>query len=179
MTGTGTRAAIRYAKAILEMAQATGNAGQVNDDMAQIAATMKGNEELRNFIGSPNVKGDMKQSALKEIFGGSQNVTQGLFHLLHENKRFEILEQVALQYSMQYDVLNNIEEAIVTTAFPITPELEAKVLAKIKEFSSKTIVIKNIVDPAIIGGFILRIGDKQYNASIANQLLTLKRELSN
>ena len=121
----------------------------------------------------------MKESALKEIFGGSQNVTQGLFHLLLENKRFDILEQVALQYNMQYDVLNNIQEAVVTTAFPITPDLEAKVLAKIKEFSDKKIVINNIVDPAIIGGFILRIGDKQYNASVANQLQTLKRELSN
>lgn len=179
MTGTGTRAAIRYAKAILELAQATGNAGQVNNDMAQIASTMNGNEELRNFIASPNVKGEMKEAALKEIFAGSQNVTLGLFQLLSENKRFDILEQVALQYNMQHDVLNNIQEAIVTTAFPITPELESKVLAKIKEFSDKTIVIKNIVDPAIIGGFILRIGDKQYNASIASQLLTLKRELSN
>jgi len=179
MTGTGTRAAIRYAKAILEMAQTTGNTEKVNSDMAQIAATMKGNEELRSFIDSPNVKGEMKEAALKEIFAGSQNVTLGLFHLLLENKRFEILEQVALQYNMQYDVLNNIEEAIVTTAFPITPELESKVLAKVKEFSDKKIVINNIVDPAIIGGFILRIGDQQYNASVASQLLTLKRELSN
>jgi len=179
MTGTGTRAAIRYAKAILEMAQSNGNAGDVNKDMAQIAATMKGNEELRTFIASPNVKGEMKESALKEIFAGSQNVTEGLFHLLLENKRFEILEQVALQYNMQYDVLNNIEEAVVTTAFPITPDLERKVLAKVKEFSDKKIVVKNIVDPSIIGGFILRVGDKQYNASVASQLLTLKRELSN
>jgi F-type H+-transporting ATPase subunit delta len=179
MTGTGTRAAIRYAKAILEMAQAAGNAGQVNEDMAQVATTMKGNEELRNFVASPNVKAEMKESALKEIFAGSQNVTLGLFHLLVENKRFEILEQVAVQYNMQYDVLNNIQEAVVTTAFPITPDLEAKVLAKIKEFSDKKIIIKNIVDPSIIGGFILRIGDKQYNASVANQLQTLKRELSN
>ncbi len=57
--------------------------------------------------------------------------------------------------------------------------LEAKVLAKIASFSNKNITIQNIVDPAIIGGFILRIGDKQYNASVANRLQTLKREFSN
>jgi len=179
MTGTGTRASIRYAKAILELAQSTGNASQVNEDMAQIASTMKGNEELRQFMASPDVKPEMKESALKEIFAGGQNVTQGLFQLLLENKRFDILEQVAVQYNMQYDVLNNIQEAVVTTAFPITPDLESKVLAKIKEFSDKTIVIRNVVDPAIIGGFILRVGDKQFNASVANQLRTLKRELIN
>jgi F-type H+-transporting ATPase subunit delta len=58
-------------------------------------------------------------------------------------------------------------------------KLEAEVLAKIATFSNKKITIENIVDASIIGGFILRIGDKQYNASIANRLQVLKRELSN
>jgi F-type H+-transporting ATPase subunit delta len=75
--------------------------------------------------------------------------------------------------------LNGIEVAKVTTAFPITPDLEAKVLAKIKEFSTSKITIENIIDPSIIGGFILRIGDQQYNASVANRLQELKREFSN
>jgi F-type H+-transporting ATPase subunit delta len=52
-------------------------------------------------------------------------------------------------------------------------------LAKIATFSDKKITIENIVDPSIIGGFVLRIGDKQYNASVANRLQELKRELSN
>lgn len=176
---TGSRAAIRYAKAILEMAQASGVAEQVSKDMSHIAATVSDNKELQDFIGSPTIKAEVKQSALNEVFAGSQNLTKGLFRLLLENKRFGILNQVALQYGVQYDVMNGVETATVTTAFPITPELEAKVMDKIKEFSDKKITIKNIVDPAIIGGFIIRIGDKQFNASVANQLLTLKRELSN
>jgi F-type H+-transporting ATPase subunit delta len=53
------------------------------------------------------------------------------------------------------------------------------VLAKIKEFSNKKITIQNIVDPNIIGGFVLRIGDKQYNASVASKLGELKRQLMN
>jgi F-type H+-transporting ATPase subunit delta len=174
-----SRAAVRYAKAILEMAQSTGNAAQVADDMALIAATVKDNKELQDFISSPTVKGEVKESALKEIFGASQNVTQGLFHLLLDNKRFDILPAIAAQYKEQYDVANGIEVATVTTAFAIDADLEAKVLAKIKEFSNKQVTIKNVVDPAIIGGFIIRIGDRQFNASVANRLTTLKRELSN
>lgn len=176
---TGSRAAIRYAKAILDMAQASGAAGQVNEDMALIASTIKDNAELSEFVHSPVVKAEAKEAALKEIFAGSQNITQGLFHLLHENKRFDILPLIAKEYKTQFDVLNGVEEATVTTAIPLTEELEAKVMAKIKEFSNKNITIKNIVDPAIIGGFVLRIGDKQFNASVANRLTTLKRELSN
>lgn len=176
---TGTRAAVRYAKAILEMAQAQGSAAQVNEDMALVAATIKENAELNGFINSPTIKAEVKESALKEIFAGTGAVTHGLFQLLNENKRFEILGHIAAEYKKQFDVLNGVEEATVTTAFPITPELETKVLDKIKQFSDKKITLKNIVDPAIIGGFILRIGDKQYNASVANRLQALKRELSN
>lgn len=176
---TGSRAAIRYAKAILEMAQASGTAGQVSEDMALIASTIKDNKELNDFINNPTIKGEIKESALKEVFAGTQNLTQGLFQLLRENKRFDIVAQIATQYNTQFDVINGIEVATVTTALPLTAELETKVLDKIKEFSDKKITIKNIVDPAIIGGFIIRIGDKQFNASIASRLLTLKRELSN
>ncbi len=56
--------------------------------------------------------------------------------------------------------------------------LEAKVLAKVATLSDKKITIENVVDPSIIGGFILRIGDNQYNASVANRLQVLKRELT-
>ncbi|WP_159801303.1 ATP synthase F1 subunit delta [Flavobacterium sp. MK4S-17] len=176
---TGSRAAIRYARAILDMAQTSGAAQQVSEDMALIAKTVEENKEFANFITSPIVKAEIKESALNEIFAGTHAVTQGLFRLLLENKRFEMLGNIAAQYKAQFDEMNGIGTATVTTAFPITPELETKVLAKIKEFSDKKITLKNIVDPAIIGGFILRVGDRQFNASVAHSLLTLKRELSN
>jgi F-type H+-transporting ATPase subunit delta len=99
--------------------------------------------------------------------------------LLQENKRFEILAEIAKQFNAQYDVMNGVEVAKVTTAIAMNAELESNVLAKIATISDKKITIENIVDPAIIGGFILRIGDKQYNASVANRLQELKREFSN
>lgn len=176
---TGSRAAIRYAKAILEMAQSTGTSESVLADMASITAALQESQELGRFLGAPDVKPEMKESALKEIFTGVGTITTTLFRLLLENKRFDILPAVAAQYKAQYEVANNMETATVTTAFPITPELEEKVLAKVKEFSDKKITLKNIVDPSIIGGFILRVGDKQFNASVAKRLHTLKRELSN
>lgn len=174
-----SRAAIRYAKAIIENAVSNGRADAVNHDMKLINETVNSNEELKLFLVSPVVKPKAKYDALAEIFASVQTDTKGLFLLLKENKRFEILGDIALQYNAQHDVLNGIEEANVTTAFPITSELETKVLAKIKEFSDKKITLINTVDPSIIGGFILRIGDQQYNASVANRLQQLKREFSN
>lgn len=174
-----SRAAIRYAKAILDIANSNGKATNVNEDMKSIVAAVVESAELKEFLSNPTVKGDVKVAALSEVFASVQSETKSLFRLLLENKRFEILPAVASQYNLLFDELNGVEVAKVTTAFPITPELEAKVMAKIKEFSNKSVTIVNVVDESIIGGFILRIGDKQYNASVANSLQTLKRELLN
>ncbi|MBC7747775.1 MAG: ATP synthase F1 subunit delta [Methylotenera sp.] len=174
-----TRAAIRYATAILDLANSKGVAEVVNNDMKLIASTINGNLELSTFIQNPTLKVEVKEKALLEVFAGIDVVTQGLFHLLFENKRFEILEGIATEYSKLSDVMNGIEVAKVTTAFPMDAALEAKVKATIATLSDKKITIENTVDASIIGGFILRIGDKQYNASIANRLQVLKRELSN
>jgi F-type H+-transporting ATPase subunit delta len=173
-----TRAAIRYAKAILDLANSKGVAEAVSNDMKTIVSTIGSNLELSTFIQSPT-KVEVKESALLEIFLNINDVTKGLFHLLFENKRFEILEAIALEYNILFDESNGVEVAKVTTAIPIDTDLEAKVLAKVATLSDKKITIENIVDPSIIGGFILRIGDQQYNASVANRLQVLKRELSN
>lgn len=175
----GTRAAIRYAKAILSMADSIGVTKEVNNDMVLIASSIKGNEELNNFIQSPTISVEVKEKALLEVFANANGVTKGLFHLLFENKRFEILEAIAVEYSNLFDIMNGVEVAKVTTAVPMDAALEAKVLAKIATLSDKKITIENNVDASIIGGFILRIGDRQYNASVANRLQVLKRELSN
>ena len=176
---SSTRAAIRYAKAILDIASDKGVAQAVNNDMTLIASAIKSNKELSTFIENPTTKVEVKESALQEIFADTNAVTKSLFRLLFENKRFEILDAVALEYNNLFDESNGVEIAKVTTAIAMDAALEAKILAKIATFSNKKITIENTIDPSIIGGFILRIGDKQYNASVANRLQTLKRELSN
>jgi F-type H+-transporting ATPase subunit delta len=174
-----TRAAIRYAKAILDLANSKGVAEVVNNDMKSIATTIETNQELSTFIQNPTTTVKVKESALLEVFANANGVTKGLFHLLFENKRFEILDAIAVEYNKLFDENSGVQVAKVTTAIPMDAVLEAKVLAKIATLSDKKITIENIVNPSIIGGFILRIGDKQYNASIANRLQVLKRELSN
>lgn len=174
-----SRAAIRYAKAILDIAQSSGKADAVNNDMKSIVTAVAESTELKDFLASPIIKMEVKKSVLFEIFSGVQEETNSLFNLLHDNKRFEILSSIAIEYNRLFDDSNGIEVATVTTAFPITPELETKVLKKVTEFSDKKIIIKNIIDSTIIGGFILRVGDQQYNASVASKLGELKREFYN
>jgi F-type H+-transporting ATPase subunit delta len=174
-----SRAAIRYAKAILETAVSSGKANKVNEDMKSIIAAVNSSADLKDFLASPIITSEVKMNVLSEVFGSVQADTKSLFRLLQENKRFQILEAIATQFNAQFDEMNGVEVAKVTTAFPITADLEAKILAKATAISTKKITIQNTVDPSIIGGFILRIGDKQYNASVSNRLQELKREFSN
>ena len=174
-----SRAAIRYAKAIIETAVSSGKAIQVNEDMKSIFTAVDSSTDLKDFLVSPIIKSDIKMKALLEVFGSVQSETKSLFRLLQENKRFEILVAIASQYNAQFDEMNGVEVAKVTTAFPITADLEAKILAKAATISTKKLTIQTTIDPSIIGGFILRIGDKQYNASVSNRLQELKREFSN
>ena len=95
---SSTRAAIRYAKAILDIANAKGVAEAVNNDMTSIASTINGNLELDTFIQNPTIKVEVKEQALLAVFANVNPVTNSLFHLLFENKRFEILEYIAVEY---------------------------------------------------------------------------------
>ena len=176
---SSTRAAIRYAKAILDLATSKNVAKEVSNDMFLVATTINDNLELDTFIQNPTIKVEVKENALLEVFANTNEVTKSLFHLLFENKRFEILGAIASEYNKLFDEENGIEVAKVTTAIAMDADLEAKVKAKIATFSDKKVTIENVVDASIIGGFILKIGDKQYNASVANRLQVLKRELSN
>lgn len=176
---TGTRAALRYAKAILDVSNANNQAEVVNGDMKQIFDTISENNELKTFLENPTIKGEKKVAALKEIFTTASNDTQKLFALLLQNNRIELLATIASQYNTLYDELKGKQIAYITTATPLTPEMESKVMAKVKELSSKEVKIVNEIDPSIIGGFIITINDQQYNASLSNQLTKLKREFNN
>ncbi|GAL65263.1 ATP synthase F1 subunit delta [Jejuia pallidilutea] len=174
----GTRAAIRYAKAVLSLALSEKNADKVNDDMKLIANTIAQNEDLANMLENSVVKTETKKAALLAIFPKLNKTSNGLFNLLISNKRIDILNDVAVKYSELFDAHNGKELAEVTTAVPLTKELETKVLAKVKALTNKTVELKSIVDESILGGFILRVGDKQYDASISNKLNKLKREFT-
>lgn len=173
-----SRAAIRYAKAVLSFASDQKLEDVVNNDMKLIAETVKENEDLNEALKSSVIKADAKKNVLTQVFPDLNGATYSLIDLLVSNKRINIINQVAEKYTVLFDQLNGKETAIVTTAVPMTSDLEIKVLAKINELTNKAVVLEKIVNEDILGGFILRIGDKQYNASIANKLNKLKREFT-
>jgi len=173
---TGKRAAIRYAKAILSVAKDKQTSEKIQSEMDQIAHAIVSNPALNEALKSPVVKLSEKVAVLDKVFNSFSDEIKSLFQTLAQNKRIDLLEEISLQYKQLYDQLNNKEEATVTTAVPMTSAMEAKVMAKLKTLSSKEISLKKTVDETILGGFILRVGDQQYNASVSNQLNELKNK---
>ncbi|MCG1035000.1 ATP synthase F1 subunit delta [Polaribacter sargassicola] len=174
------RAALRYAKAILNLAKDSNEETVVNDDMLFIATTISDSNELEVMLTSPIVKASDKIKVLNALFNGKvNNITLGLFHLLEDNKRIAMLQSIAQQYAIIYDFDKHLQEAKVTTAVPLTKEVEQAVLDKIVALTGEKANLVNEVNPNILGGFILRVGDVQYDASISNYLNELKKEFDN
>lgn len=167
----GTRAALRYAKATLNLAKEKGFAKEVNDDMIFIQSTIEENHDLEVMLKSPVIKSASKIAVLTQIFEKRTNgITMGLIHLLIENKRLSLLNLVAKEYVVIYDFLQGVEVAQITSAVPLTKELEAAILKRIKESVGKEVAMNNVIDPSIIGGFVLRVGDKLYDSSVSSRL---------
>ena len=174
-----SRAAIRYAKAILDLAVDNKATDAVEKDMRAVVATVSENKELRDMLASPVISSTSKKEALHKIFKGSNAISEGLITMLVDNKRVAMLNEVALKYIILNEQLKGKDVAFVTTAVPMNDTLEKKILKQVTSITGKEVTIENKVDESIIGGFVLRVGDLQYDASIANKLNNIKREFTN
>lgn len=173
-----TRAAIRYAKAVLSLAKDKDLAEVLNADMKSIGDAVTQSKELKDMLLSAAIPVAVKKSALLAVFPNLNTLSVHLIENLINNKRLYILGEVAEKYNELFDKDQGKQVAEVTTAVPLSDDLKAKVLAKVKELTGKDAKIENVVDDSILGGFILRVGDIQYDASIANKLNKLKREFT-
>ncbi len=171
------RASIRYAKAFLEFAIENQKEKSVIEEMKNILSLVESSPQLDEALNSPILPGSQKRKVIDEVFPKASKIMKSLFDLLSQNAREGILGGIAYHYIELFDKHKGKVAATVTTAVPLTKDLEKEVLIKASALTPFKIELKNIVDPTIKGGFILRVGDLQYNASIAERLEVLKREL--
>ena len=172
------RAALRYAKATLSLALEQGNAPVIEQDMVAVIDACSTNQNLVDFLDNPVLSIQSKQEMVFKVFSSFSEGSKNLISILAANNRINLLDQVAEQFVALNQIQQGKQKAVVTSAVPLTPVLEKTILDKAKELSSATLILSNVVNPSIIGGFILRIGDLQYNASVVDQLDTLKRQLT-
>lgn len=171
------RAAYRYARALMDLAVEQGKVKEVEKDIRLVLDTIQESDPLKEVLHSPVLTDQDKGAALKALFGKTEPLTGDLFNLLATNKRVAILKEVSEQYIALYEEMQGQDVAKVLTAVPLNADLEKKLLKQLKAITGRDVVIENEINPDLIGGFILQLGDLEYNASIASKLGNLKREL--
>ena len=174
-----SRAAIRYAKAIYEIADEENLINEIFNDMIRINKLNRDSSDFKNLLSNSIIDNFDKKKAIFSLLEKNNPITVKLLDLLIHNKRVAIISDIANSFIQLYNKNNNIKEAIVITASPIDKDLEKKILSQIKIPAAKSINLINLVDSSIIGGFIIRYDGKEYNASIKQNLKNLKTELIN
>lgn len=172
----GTRVAARYAKSFLDLVMEQGALEEAYNDMKYIAEVCRENHDLEVFLRSPIIKTDKKQAVLKALFEGKLGKTTDAYVKLITNKKREnYLPEIAKEFIAQYKIKKSILTAVVTSANGLDDAIRAKIIEIVKSGSSSEVVLEERVNKDVIGGFILRVGDKQIDASIANKLNQLKQ----
>lgn len=174
-----SKVSTRYAKSLFELSLEKGLLEKVYADMQLIDTTCKQNNELILLLKSPVVKTDKKQAILKAVFGNSvQPITIDFINILATKKRESYLPEVAESFVEQYLTHKNILKAVITTAFGLDDELREKVIEEVKKATQSEVELIEKTDKKIIGGYILRVGDKQDDTSISRKLKLLQRTFS-
>jgi len=174
----GTRVASRYAKSFIDLALEQGVLEKAYADMKFIAEVSRSSHEFVVFLKSPIVKTDAKQAVFKSIFDGNiDKVTSAYIHLITDKKREVYLAEIAEEFINQYNEKKQILKAVVTTASGIDDATRKKVMELVKGTGdgNNEVVLEEKINKDLIGGFIIRVGDKQIDASIARKLNNLKR----
>ena len=174
-----SRAAIRYAKAIYEIALEENCIKELYNDMDIIKSINFDSLDFKNLLSNSLINHEEKKKAILLLTKNKSDLTNKLLDLLIYNKRVPLLADVAISFVDLYNKYNNIKEATVITASPINSDLQFQILSKINVSDIKSTRITNEVDPEIIGGFIVRYDGKQYNASVKQNINNLKKELTN
>ncbi len=175
----GTRAASRYAKAFVDLTMAQGVFEEAFKDMKFILDVCHSNHEFAVFLKSPVIKTDKKQTVLKQIFSGKLNKeTDAYIHLITAKKREIYLAEIASEFINQYKEKKKILTAVITTASGIDDIIRSKVMAMVKGDSTSEVVLQEKINKDIIGGFIIRVGDNQVDASLSRKLNSLRRSFT-
>jgi F-type H+-transporting ATPase subunit delta len=173
------RVASRYAKALLGFASERNELDLVESELRMISSLVDASREFELLLTSPVVKPNKKKAILKAIFNDNlSEPTIGFINILVTKGRESILPTIVVEALSQLRLINNIQAAEVRSATPLEESSREKILAEIAKVHDGVIELKETLDPDLLGGFILRMDDKQIDASLKRQLSTLRRKLS-
>ena len=175
------RLAARYAKSILDLAIEKGELEKVYKDMLLLQATCRTSRDFVNLLRSPIIKADKKGKILDAITAGKISVLTAVFiKLLLTKEREGYLPEIASAFIDQYKKHKGIRTVKLTTAVPVSEEIRKAIAEKVRDgHGEQQIELDTAVDADLIGGFIIEIGDKMVDGSIAHELNNIRQQFQN
>jgi F-type H+-transporting ATPase subunit delta len=171
------KVATRYAKAFFQLALEQGLVEETRNDMMLVSSVVEENKSLRQLLKSPLVKLPKKKAILTALFGDHcQVLSLSFMKLLVTNSREAFLGDITSAYEAVYRQHKGIISMKLITATPLHPELKAALLEQIRTDLNAEIWMEEEIDPDLIGGFVLRFEDRKYDASLARELVKLKKK---
>lgn len=176
---TATRIATPYAKSLLDLARERNEIDAVTMDIRHLVESSK-NEDLRNLMSSPVISADKKQRVFESLFGGYHTITKSFIRIVTDKGRESALPEIGAAFMEIFRTERNISTVVVTSAAPLEASAIERIKAKLtaEGLASSNIELEERIDPTLIGGFVVQVGDRLYDASVKSQLATLRKGFS-
>ena len=172
--------ASRYAKSLIELAKEQNVLEAVYQDMLLFKDTAEKNRGLMLALKSPVVRHEKKLNILKALFETRVNsVSYAIFTIITKKNREAILDEIANEFIQSYNLNQGIQRATVTTTIPLTDELRKQFSDMVTAKTGRTVQLAEKIDPNLIGGYVLKIDDRQIDASLRSRLNELKLQFVN
>ncbi|MFB4163308.1 F0F1 ATP synthase subunit delta [Alteribacillus sp. JSM 102045] len=171
-------AANRYAVALFELSKEKNMLEDIRADLQAVKQVFQDNEKLPALLHHPKVSADKKEQLLRESFTGLSEPVQNTLLLLLEKNRIDSVVLVAERFQELADEEQKVGHAVVHTVKPLS-EAEQKLISEnfARKVGKETLHIENQLDPRLIGGIKVQIGDTIFDGSVKGQLNRLEREL--
>lgn len=174
-----SKIARRYAKSLMLLAMERDMTVQINEEMKRILETATQSRDFDVFLKSPVIRKDKKIEVINKVFGNSfSKEVSSFIRIITKNDREYLLLDIAGSYVDLFMKQNNVIYAEVVTASAIDGTLREEVCKVLKNLSKSDVELKESIQPEILGGIILRVGDLQYNASVLGKLNKLKQHFN-
>jgi F-type H+-transporting ATPase subunit delta len=168
-----------YAESLFRLASAEEVADRVEEELHEIERLYGTNPEMKEFINNPRIKAEGKKSALLDLLGDKiSRVTLNYISLLIDQDRGRMLPKVAEEYYRLASEVRAKVSAEVVTAVPLSDESREKLGSALKKLTKKDVYVRTRVDESILGGVVVRIGDKVLDGSVRTRLAQIKKRMA-
>lgn len=169
----GEKVAGRYAHALFEIARSEAQIEFFGSSLGEISKEIQKNAELREFVITPHVPAEAKKEVLSKIFGDAPVLVQNFLSLLMDKRRGDILPTIVQEYHKIADEASRVVEVSVISAKKLNSVEELALQKKLEEASGRSIRVVNQEDASILGGLLIRIGNRWIDGSVRGQLRSL------